>query len=546
MEITLGKLQKSFDQVINKAADENLLQNIWAHDYTVWSDSPDEITNRLGWLHLPESMSPLINDINELVQSVQNDGYTHCLLLGMGGSSLAPEVFAKVLGVKPGFLELAVLDSTDPGAVLAYQAQFEPARTLYIVSTKSGGTVETLSFFKYFYNQVVETTGEEFAGQHFVAITDPGSKLEKLATEYEFRRTFLNDPNIGGRYSALSCFGLVPAALLGIEIDRLLTNAAELTASNSAATPPEQSPAIQLGVALGAAALAGCDKATFSFSPGLEPFGDWVEQLIAESLGKSGKGILPVVGEPLGSPDVYGPDRLFISLQYENAPIIPEEKALLEAGHPWVSLNLHNEYDLGGQFMLWEMATAVAGHVLGVHPFNQPDVESAKVEARNMVQAYSQQGKLPAGEYADFTFKNLQALLQKIQPGNYVSLQAYTRPTDEHTEILESLRLAIRDNFHIATTVGYGPRFLHSTGQLHKGDGGNGLFVQLITEPVEDAPIPTEAGQSASDISFGVLKQAQALGDAQALRSKDRRVISFLIPETRVDELKKWTEQINQ
>lgn len=544
MEKILGKLQKDVDRNLKNATNTNLLSRIWEHDYTVWADNPEEISNRLGWLHLSETMLPGLDEINHLVNSVISDGYTHVLLLGMGGSSLAPEVYGKIFGVKPGFLQLAVLDSTDPGAVQADQNRFDPEKTLYIVSTKSGGTEETLSFFKYFYNLVENAVGSVFAGKHFIAITDPGSKLVNIAEVYKFRHTFLNDPNIGGRYSALSYFGLVPAALVGIDLEELLSRARVMTAQNSAGTPYEQAPGVQLGTIMGTAALTGRDKITFTFSPGLEPFGDWVEQLIAESLGKSGKGILPVVGERLGEPGVYGTDRLFVSIRYKNTPVLPEEKPLVDNANPWITLFMQDEYDLGAQFMLWEIATAIAGHVLGVHPFNQPDVESAKVEARSMVQAYSRQGTLPAGEYASFSIDSLKAFLDRGKPGDYVGIHAYLQPTDATRQILEDLRLQIRDKFHLATTLGFGPRFLHSTGQLHKGDAGHGLFIQFISKPAKDLPIPIEAGKRESDISFGVLKQAQALGDAQALRCKGRRLISFLIDESQVSTLKEWAEKI--
>jgi glucose-6-phosphate isomerase len=472
--------------------------------------------------------------LTHFVDAVRADGYTDVLLLGMGGSSLAPEVFRKTFGVKAGYLDLAVLDSTDPGTVLAHADGLDLSRTLFIVATKSGGTVETLSFFKYFYNWTAGALGAGRAGEHFIGITDPGSKLETLAHEYGFRDLFLNDPNIGGRYSALSYFGLVPAALVGVDLDRLVERALVAVRSCEPASGPAEAgnDGAWLGAILGELARLGRDKLTLVTSPALANVGDWIEQLVAESTGKEGKGILPVVGEPMGPPAAYGDDRLFVYLRLGDSGEASEAydaavQALEDAGHPVVRLRLDDVYDLGQQFFLWEFATAVAGHRLGINPFNQPNVEAAKVLAREAVAGYAQAGTLPPDRPAPVEPSALAAFLASAQAGEYVALQAYLRPTPDVDAALLTLRTLIRDRLKLATTVGYGPRFLHSTGQLHKGDAGGGLFVQFTADSPQDVPIPDAAGSDQASMSFGVLELAQALGDKQALQAAGRRVIRF-------------------
>jgi glucose-6-phosphate isomerase len=465
---------------------------------------------------------------------VRLEGYTNALLLGMGGSSLAPEVFRNTYGVRKGYLDLTVLDSTDPGAVLNQAEKLNPSKTLFIVSTKSGGTVETLSFFKFFYNRVLEAVGAENAGAHFVAITDPGSHLAELADQYEFRATFLNAPNIGGRYSALSYFGLVPASLIGMDVELLLERASNMVCNCEGCNNPisGDNHCAHLGAILGELAKAGRDKVTLITSPGIRGFGDWVEQLIAESTGKEGKGILPVVGETVGSPEAYDDDRLFVYLKLEGDETFDSILNVLEdTGNPVVRLNLGDLYDLGEQFFLWEMATAVAGYRLGINPFDQPNVESAKVLARKMLTAYQEKGKLPVSNpvlsadgitvfgdvQANTPESALQSFLSQAQPGAYIALQAFVQPTQETDAALQRLRTSLRDETKMAVTTGYGPRFLHSTGQLHKGDAGRGLFIQFTSDSAQDVPIPDEAGASGSSINFGALEMSAALGDNQAL-----------------------------
>lgn len=533
----LGEAQPLVDEGLTALCRHSIVSRIWAHDYTVWQSKPAEITNRLGWLHIMDSMADKVKRLERFTQRVVAEGYTHALLLGMGGSSLAPELFQKTLG-KPSrpanlpfpYLELVVLDTTDADAVRAAEAALDLRRTLVIVATKSGGTVETLSAFKYFYNLLLDDVGAAQVGSHFIGITDPGSKIAEMAVLYGFRELFLNDPNIGGRYSALSYFGLVPAALVGVDIGELLERAS-IAAANTRLSHCDvigDNDAARLGAALGRLALAGRDKVTFITSPLLASFGDWAEQLIAESTGKEGKGIVPVVGEPLAPAETYGADRLFVRLGLEGDAAHDDfVNGLVQAGQPVISLRLADAYDIGKQFVLWEMATAIAGHFLHINPFDQPNVEAAKVKAREIVAEFAAKGTLPAGDFAPLDPATLSAFLDQARPGDYVALQAYVQTTPATDAALQALRQAIHLRTGLATTAGYGPRFLHSTGQLHKGDGGRGLFIQFVSDAVEDVGIPDEAGGAASAMSFGVLKRAQALGDARALRDAHRRVIAF-------------------
>lgn len=542
---SLGEFQNTADSILKETEQKRIIPRIWKFDYTVWKDQPTEITNRLGWLDSPEVMDDAIPEMRKLVDEVRKEGYTHALLLGMGGSSLAPEVFRKTFGVKKGYLDLAVLDSTDPGAVANFAQNFDPQKTLYVVSTKSGGTVETLSFMKFFYNQVQRAVGTENTGSHFIAITDRGSGLEPVAKELNFRKIFVNDPNIGGRYSALSFFGLVPAALIGMDLALLLQKASDMA---RLCHEPEnaKNPGAWLGSIMGSLANTGPDKLTLVTPQQLSSFGAWVEQLIAESTGKDGKGILPVDGEKVLSPEFYGEDRLFVYLKLKNDNAFDKEiKSLADAGHPIVQLHLDDLYDIGGEFFRWEIATAIAGSILQINPFDQPNVESAKVLARKMVDSYKKAGKLPETKpvfqendvsvYGDVSSGSVTEaltdfLFQGILAGKnrgYVAIQAYLQPTPEITDKLQQIRTKIQKKYKTATTVGFGPRFLHSTGQLHKGDAGKGLFVQFTADSENDVPIPDEPGNDQSSISFGVLKLAQALGDRQALIDAGRKVIRF-------------------
>jgi glucose-6-phosphate isomerase len=546
---SLGQYQAVADKALIDLQADQVMTRIWRHDHTLWKPDPTEISNRMGWLRIAEVMKQNVHRMESLTDAVRADSYTHALLLGMGGSSLAPEVFRKTFGVKDGYLDLAVLDSTDPGAILAHAETLDLHRTLFIVATKSGGTVETISLFKFFYNRVVDALGLDHAGEHFIAITDPGSSLEALADRYKFRATFLNNSTIGGRYSALSYFGLLPAVLVGMDAAVLLDRATNMISHARVGNA-----GVWLGAVMSELAIAGRDKLTLIASPPIAAFGAWVEQLIAESEGKEGKGILPVDGKIPGPPDIYGSDRLFIYLHLNgDSTHDAVVQALVKADQPVVQIDLWDVYDLGGEFFRWEIATAVAAHCLGINPFDQPDVESAKKLAKEMVSAYKASGALPAltpalqadgitvyGDVAaDSPAGALKSFLDQASPGDYIAIQAYVQPTEEINNALQELRIQLRDRLKLATTLGYGPRFLHSTGQLHKGDAGNGLFIQITADDRQDVPIPDEAGSPDSSITFGVLKAAQSLGDRQALLDVDRRVIRFHLGADVVDGLRR-------
>ncbi len=557
---TAAGYESSIDATLNELTDQKIVERIWNKDYTVWSDSPNEITNRLGWLHSPEHSKAALTEINKFVEEIKNEKFEYALLLGMGGSSLAPEVFQNIFGYKDGYLKLSVLDSTDPNAVLNMTKKFDPAKTLYIVSTKSGGTVETISFMKYFYNFVLSKLGAEKVAKHFIAITDSGSGLQQMAEDLKFRKIFLNDPNIGGRYSALSLFGIVPAALVGIDAAKILARAE----SSRVESKNENSTSRILGAIMGALANDNVDKVTFITSPQINPFGAWVEQLIAESTGKIGKGILPVESESVESPEFYSQDRLFVYIKLKNDFAFDSKVEKLRAAKfPVVEIIWNDLYDLGAEYMRWELATAIASWKIKIQPFDQPNVEAAKVLAREMLKAYKEEGKLPSLSpvvkeneitvYGKFSFPNvtdainsfLNKAADKVQPLRYVCIQAYLTPDEAVTSALQEFRTKIQKKYKVATTVGYGPRFLHSTGQLHKGDAGNGLFIQFTSNANDDAPIPDEAGKTESSISFGVLISAQALGDYRALVDNKRKVIRFDLGNDVLGGIKKLTGIIN-
>jgi transaldolase/glucose-6-phosphate isomerase len=542
---SLGTLQSQVDATLRRADDEQFARRVWAKDPALWKPNPSEqseITDRLGWLTVADQMSDALPRLNELRDDVRSAGFTSCVLLGMGGSSLAPEVFRETFGSATGQPKLFVLDSTDPATILAVEGQIDLAHTLFIVASKSGGTIETLSHFKHFYAKVREIAPED-AGKQFIAITDPGTKLEDLARENGFRATFRNQPDIGGRYSALSYFGLAPAAILGIDIATLLDRARAMEAACAPGAETDANPGLWLGAIIGTAALAGRDKLTLVISPPVATFGYWVEQLIAESTGKEGKGILPVEGETLGAPEVYGADRLFVYLRTNDGFDARQDAAvaaLEQAGQPVVTLPMRDTYDVGGEFFRWEFATAVAGALLDINAFDQPNVQEAKDRTNAILDQYRVTRELPqpaailrtehvaviGGEGQSHRLVDavsLQAALEayaaEAKPGDYFALLAYIERTPKTQEALQAIRLRLRDLARDATTLGYGPRFQHSTGQLHKGGPNTGVFLQFVADDAKDVAIPDEP------YTFGVLKQAQALGDLQALEAHGRRVI---------------------
>lgn len=556
----LGAYEPIVDLALAKIAEDGIIHRIWSLDYTVWKPNPTEISNRLGWLHIAEKMEENVQRLDDLAEIIHDAGYTSGVLVGMGGSSLAPELFIKSFGgVKDGEKQqqrqyppnLSVLDTTDPDAISSRLNSLDLKKSFFIVSTKSGGTVETLSLFKFFYGKVAEAVGIEKAGEHFIAITDPGSGLADIAKQCNFRTIFLNDPNIGGRYSALSYFGLVPASLAGVDVKKLLDRAVTASVASESSVEPKDNPGLWLGTIIGELAKKGRNKLTIITSPKIASLGNWIEQLIAESTGKEGKGILPVVGEPLGKPEVYGDDRFFVYLRLDGENSRDDGIVALEkAGYPVVRMELHDIYDIGREFFVWELATAVAGYLIRINPFDQPNVESSKAITREIVSNYASKGTLPveqpaiivdgikiygnASSSAKSAGEALAMFLRQAKPKAYVALQAYLEPSSETDKVLEAIRTKIRDSTKLATTVGYGPRFLHSTGQLHKGDSGKGLFVQLTTsEPKQDLEIPDEPGSRSSSISFGVLKAAQVIGDRKALLNAGRQVICFDLGSSR-------------
>ena len=485
-------------------------------DHTVWRLDAREISNRLGWLDAGEFLRPRLDELDAFSREIRAEGYRDVVLLGMGGSCLGPEVLRRSFGQVPGHPRLTVLDSTVPEQVLSVAESIDPARTLFIVSSKSGGTIETLSFYRYFREQA-EASLVDAAGRNFVAITDTGTPLERLGNESGFRRVFLNPEDIGGRYSVLSWFGMLPAALAGIDVSRLMDSAAAMR-ERCLADDTESNPGLRLGALLGAMILSGRDKVTLVTPPPIDGFGLWVEQMIAESLGKEGRGIVPVAGEPLLSPDAYGNDRLFVCLRPEgNADADAAMDALAGAGHPVMRVDLAGRYDLGGEFFRWEYATAVAGSMLDVHPFDQPDVQGAKDNTDALLDAFHRDGRLPDRAPSG----SIAALLRQAGPGDYLAITPYIPMDGETDALLCEIRERVMRKRGIATTSGYGPRYLHSTGQLHKGGPASGLYLQLTMGQHRALPIP---GQQ---YGFDVLAAAQAIGDHQALANLGRRVITI-------------------
>ena len=541
MEFALGELEQRTDQVLQAAAAEDVLKRIWRKDATLWKDdeaSQKLIRNALGWLTVPDEMIGVVDELTEFADLVRQRGFQTVMVCGMGGSSLCPEVFASTFGRQPGYPELLVLDSTDPDVLADLLKRIDIQKCLFVIASKSGSTTEPNTFYKFWYDQLSRHTASP--GANFIAITDPGSPLVDTASSLGFQRTFLNQVDIGGRYSALSYFGMVPAALMGIDVRKLLSNAKEAEQSCAPVMPPAKNPALQLGIIIGEAADSGRDKLTFVIEKSIATLGLWIEQLIAESTGKEGKGILPVAGEELGDVSEYSTDRLFVSISIDEPS--PETSAKLSAlnraGHPVIYRKLSDLYGLGAEFFAWEFATACAGWSLGINPFDQPNVQESKDATKELLSTFVNHGSLPeqnklvADElitiYAESTADNLSAmstlqairsLLASVKTGNYIALLNYTEETPAIDEELQKIRIALRDATKCATTVGYGPRFLHSTGQLHKGGPDTGVFFQITANDAVDFAVPGEP------YTFSILKQAQALGDFRSLAKRGRRAI---------------------
>ena len=533
LEFQLGKYEEAVQRRLERWQEEGFGRRLWARDPTLWSPRPlPELTDRLGWLTLPEALPAEIEALTRFGDAIRQEGFRDAVVLGMGGSSLAPEVYAHMFGHAPGYPTLSVLDTTHPAAVRAVAGRLDLARTLFVVSSKSGNTTEMMSLFRAFWDLAGRALDRE-PGSQFVAVTDPGSGLEKLARERGFRAVFNAQPDVGGRYSAFTPFGLVPAALIGANLRALADSGRSMAAACAAGVPAAENPGLCLGAALGELALAGRDKVTFLTTPAVAPFPDWIEQLIAESTGKrkvagdGHAGIVPVVGEPAGPPEAYGDDRFFVALllgRDGESEVLDRVAALRQAGHPVACFRLDSATDLGREIFRWEVAVAAAGAVLGVHPFDQPDVQLAKELATKAMQnagggaSPGDRRETPAADPAALQ-EALRGWLQGTRPGDYLGVHAYLPPAAATTEALRGLQGALRDGTRLATTLGYGPRFLHSTGQLHKGGPDKGRFLQIVDEPTEDMAVPE------TQYTFGELIRAQAEGDRQALEQRGRKVL---------------------
>ena len=513
----LGALQPAVDAQVAILQKAEAPRRLWAKDPTLWSTDASksaEIRDRLGWLDVAQKMLGHRSEFREL--AVKGRRYSDVVLLGMGGSSLCPDVLRNTFGSAKGHPVLHVLDTTDPATILSVRAKIDLAKTLFIVASKSGETTETLSHFAYFWGQVTAGGRTAKAGHQFAAITDPGTSLEQLAKDHGFRWIFPNPPDIGGRYSALSFFGMVPAALIGVDVAAMLERASEMGRACGESVAAESNPGVWLGAVMGRLALSGRNKLTLLTSPQVATFGYWVEQLIAESTGKEGRGIVPIEGEPVGKPEVYGNDRLFVHIRMDSDPVNRAVRALERSGQPVVTLTLRDRLDVGGEFLRWEIATAIAGSILEINAFDQPNVQESKDNTKKVLARLESSGKLPAAQSvpAARARSGVSSLLGRAKPGAYFAIMAYTTRTPASNAAIKAIRTAVRDHTRIATTAGYGPRFLHSTGQLHKGGPRTGLFLQIVQHDNKDVDIPQQP------FTFSILKQAQSLGDLQSLSSR--------------------------
>jgi transaldolase/glucose-6-phosphate isomerase len=526
------------------------MARLWQGDASLWTG--DDEAKWVGWLRVVDEQIANVQQLADMAAESVKAGFTHALLLGMGGSSLCPEVLKITFGKQPGHPELHVLDSTDPAQIKSVESQVDLARTLCIVASKSGSTLEPNIFKQYFYDRVQQIIGKDKVGERFIAITDPGSKMQQVAERDHFRKIFFGLPSIGGRYSALSNFGMVPAAVMELDVRKFLQRTKQMVDACGPEVPADQNPGVVLGAILGTLGNLGRNKVTIVTSPGIHDLGAWLEQLIAESTGKQGKGLIPVDREALGAPDVYGSDRVFVHLRLANEPDTPQAQkldALRKAGHPVVEIELADVYDLGQEFFRWEIATAVAGSILKINPFNQPDVEASKIVTRQLTEAYEKSGALPPETpileeggiklfaddanaanltklaAGDRTLKGfLQAHLNQLGQGDYLALLAYVEMNSAHEDQLQAIRHAVRDRKRVATCLGFGPRFLHSTGQAYKGGPNTGVFLQITCDDANDLTVPEQK------YTFGIVKAAQARGDFQVLADRKRRALRVHLP----------------
>ena len=538
------------------------VQRLWQKDASLWTDADEG--KWLGWLDITEQQIEDVDKLKQIAADIKKAAFKNALLLGMGGSSLCPEVLGMTFGNASGYPDLHVLDSTDPAQIKSIEAQVDLASTICIVSSKSGGTLEPNIYKQYFFDRVKAKVGEKEVGNRFIAITDPGSKMQRIAEKDKFRKIFMGVPSIGGRYSALSNFGMVPAAIMGVDVLKFLKNTKQMVDACAADADAATNPGVVLGTILGIAADHGRDKLTIVTSKGIFDLGAWLEQLIAESTGKSGRGIIPVDRERLAKPDAYGSDRVFAHLRLESDPDKEQIEAvdtLAKAGHPVVRIVLPDVYNLGQEFFRWEIATAVAGALIGINAFNQPDVEASKVETRKLTSEYESSGKLPpespfftgdgAKLYADRQnaaalkgATTLAAILKKhlarINAGDYFAVLGYLTMNEANEEALQTIRLAVRDNKKVASVLGFGPRFLHSTGQAYKGGPNSGVFLQITCDDAVDILVP---GQT---YTFGVVKAAQARGDFAVLAERDRRALRVHLGKDVTAGLANLTDAVHQ
>ena len=521
------------------------MQRLWQRDATLWTGSDE--ASWLGWLDITEEQIAHPVELRNIAKEVWSAGFKDVLLLGMGGSSLCPEVLGMTFGKIAGYPDLHVLDSTDPAQVKSFENKIDIARALFIVSSKSGSTLEPNIFKQYFFERTKQAVGADKAGSHFIAITDPGSKMQQVAEADRFRHIFFGRPSIGGRYSALSNFGMVPAAVMGVDTKKFLDRTQEMVRACGPSAPVEENPGAVLGIVLGTAARNDRNKVTIITSPDISDLGAWLEQLLAESTGKVGKGIIPVDREELAAPEVYGNDRVFAYIHTEHATHVGVDAkvaALEKAGHAVLRISMADIYDLGAEFFRWEIATAVAGSIIGINAFNQPDVEVSKIATRNLTSEYEKTGSLPAEEPVVeddglklFTDEKnaadlaraaggdkslagyLKAHLGRIGTGDYFAVLGYIQMNAEHEKNLQAIRHAVRDKKHVATCLGFGPRFLHSTGQAYKGGPNSGVFLQVTCDDALELPVPQQK------YTFGMVKAAQARGDFQVLAERGRRAL---------------------
>ena len=561
-----SSLHSAVDAVLDDWQHNNKVGRLWARDAWLWTGKDE--ARWLDWLEITCEQLQHLGDLRRISRTVEGHHFTHAVLLGMGGSSLAPEVIQSTFGDHEDYPRLQVLDSTDPAQVADVEAAVDLPRTLFLVSSKSGSTLEPNILMDYFFHRVTEAVGGKRAGRQFAAVTDPGSQLEQVARDRGFRRVFHGVPGIGGRYSALSNFGIVPAAGMGVDVERLLDNAEVMVEACAACVPARDNPGVVLGAVLGTAANQGRDKLTLIVSPGIASLGAWLEQLVAESTGKEGKGIVPVDGEVTAAPAVYGDDRLFAYLRQASAADAAQDAAvdrLEQAGHAVVRIDVPDIYKLGQEFFRWEIATAVAGSIMGINPFNQPDVEASKVATRRLTEAYAAGGSLPeeqplAGEaglqlYTDPAnaavlkeiaggtngcLDYIRAHLGRIAQGDYFALLAYLNRSAAHTALLQAMRHAVREHSRVATCLGFGPRFLHSTGQAYKGGPNSGVFLQITCDDARDLAVPGHK------YSFGVVKAAQAQGDFEVLAQRNRRTLRVHLGEDTLAGLARLSELIGQ